>query len=145
MAIFLPDSFERQLLRTIPDIVSAQIYCGSPRHKGKHCGRKKACGDLGLRRFEEDFNEAIQQLVQWGGVFMGEDPKYVLCQTFFLLGRTTDDESRAVVNGTSPTIRPKWIGPALLPSRSGSHGLNGGTKSLVRRTLFVLAWNITDD
>ena len=25
--------------------------------------------------FEEDFNEAIQQLVQWGGVFIGEDPE----------------------------------------------------------------------
>jgi len=31
-----------------------------------------------LETFDDTFNEAVQQLVQWGGVILGEDSKSVL-------------------------------------------------------------------
>ena len=30
-----------------------------------------------LEAFDDTFNEAVQQLVQWGGVILGEDPRSV--------------------------------------------------------------------
>ena len=30
-----------------------------------------------MEAYEDNFNEAIQQLVQWGGVFIGEDARLV--------------------------------------------------------------------
>lgn len=30
-----------------------------------------------MEAFDDNFNEAIQQLLTWGGVIMGEDARYV--------------------------------------------------------------------